>query len=58
MEEEDADPRQPPVTEIPPNGSGAQTRAVGTATTTAAAGTTVRGVNIPPVVTHLRFGTS
>jgi len=57
MEEEDADPRLPAKTEIPPNGSGAQTHIGGTAAVAAAAGTSATGVPIPPVVTHLRFGT-
>jgi hypothetical protein len=56
MEEEDADPGLPDSTEIPPSGSGAQIHTGGKAPAAAAAGTAATEV-IPPVVTHLRFGT-
>ncbi len=58
MEEEDADLGQPAKTEIPPNGSGAQTHIWGTTTASAATGTKATGVPTPPALTHLRFGTS
>ena len=56
MEEEDADPRLPDSTEIPPSGRGTHIRTGGSAPTATATGTAPTGV-IPPVVTHLRFGT-
>ncbi len=56
MDEEDADPGLLDRTEIPPSGSGAPIHTGGIASATAAAGTaTMEG--IPPMVTHLRFGT-
>jgi len=57
MEEEDADPRLPDSTEIPPSGRGTHIHTGGSAPAATAAGTATTGI-IPPVVTHLRFGTS
>ena len=67
MEEADADTGQPARTELPPNGSGAQANARGTAAKTEAGGTaTTRATEasasaqcgtLPERVTRLRFGT-
>ncbi len=57
MEEEDADPGLPDKTEIPLSGSGAKIHIGGTTSAEAAKGTASTEVPIPPVVTHLRFGT-
>ena len=57
MDEEDADPGFLDRTEIPPGGSGAQIHTGGTSAAAAATRTAATEVPIPPVVTHLRFGT-
>ena len=67
MEEADADFRHSASTELPPNGSGAQATARGTAakveaggtvaTEATAAGALAQGGTMPEGVTRLRFGT-
>jgi hypothetical protein len=67
MEEADADTGQPPTTELPPSGSGAQATARGTARRAEAGGTanagvtaadaSARGGTLPEGVTRLMFGT-
>jgi len=57
MEEADAGTRQLVRTELPPNGSGAQTPTRDTVADTVEGGTVTAGTSQPTTSTRLRFGT-